>query len=259
MAEERGQKKGGRAGQKPGPCPPKIEPFVPKNTDYNPRELKSWARRTGFNPNVSGETSLSSVSEREPDDRSAAGPVGESAELDVEKGPAHPGRLSGHGSLAAAFAAPKPKEERDPILGRRRAGAGRGTEIDPVPAPAAGAGNRGWRGGDDEDEPEGLAGGIRRTDREDRSIVTEPVLGLRDKGRGIGAEPVMGTNNDEQQRLGNGDPKVASMEENKKEPGKPDMDVQIDMFSESELEDRVPSRPPSGLKCGLTENPGFRQ
>lgn len=42
---------------KPGPWPPRIEPFVPANTDFNPRDLRSWARRTGFN--VSGESAVS--------------------------------------------------------------------------------------------------------------------------------------------------------------------------------------------------------
>ena len=65
MERGAGRNKGGRGAEKPGPWPPVIEPFVPKNTDHNPRELKSWARRTGFNPNLSGETSLSSLSERE--------------------------------------------------------------------------------------------------------------------------------------------------------------------------------------------------
>ncbi|CAN6449508.1 unnamed protein product [Victoria cruziana] len=39
----------------PGPWPTGIEPFVAPATDLNPRDLKTWAKRTGFNPNFSGE------------------------------------------------------------------------------------------------------------------------------------------------------------------------------------------------------------
>lgn len=58
---------------RPGPWPPRIEPFVPANTDFNPRDLKSWAKRTGFS--VSGESSAAARSE-----------VG-GGDLDLEKGP----------------------------------------------------------------------------------------------------------------------------------------------------------------------------
>ncbi|KAK1276429.1 Nucleobase-ascorbate transporter 11 [Acorus gramineus] len=70
---------------------PKIEPFVP-NPEHNPRDLKSWAKRTGFN--LSGETTASSFG-------------GVSGPIDLEKGP---GRRDG--SVA--------KVEIEPILGRRR-------------------------------------------------------------------------------------------------------------------------------------------
>ncbi|KAJ3678709.1 hypothetical protein LUZ60_002512 [Juncus effusus] len=42
---------------RPGPRPPRIEPFV-RGPDHNPKALKSWAKRTGFNTN-SGELSRS--------------------------------------------------------------------------------------------------------------------------------------------------------------------------------------------------------
>lgn len=51
------EKAGGDPGRhRPGPWPPTIEPFVP-NTDHNPRELKSWANRTGFNFSGAAEVS----------------------------------------------------------------------------------------------------------------------------------------------------------------------------------------------------------
>ncbi|KAF9603124.1 hypothetical protein IFM89_033960 [Coptis chinensis] len=82
---------------------PKPGPFVPR-TDHSPRELKSWAKKTGFNPNFSGET-VSSVSDRD---------VG----VDLEKG----SELEGGSS--------SPKIEIDPILGRTRED--RGSDIEPV-------------------------------------------------------------------------------------------------------------------------------
>ncbi|ONK73203.1 uncharacterized protein A4U43_C04F28360 [Asparagus officinalis] len=32
---------------RPGPWSPRIELFIPANTNFNPRDLKSWAKRTG--------------------------------------------------------------------------------------------------------------------------------------------------------------------------------------------------------------------
>jgi solute carrier family 23 (nucleobase transporter), member 1 len=53
---------------RPGAWPPRIEPFVPR-TDHNPTELKTWAKRTGFKPN-SGE-----LSRPLPSPSSGAGPT----------------------------------------------------------------------------------------------------------------------------------------------------------------------------------------
>ncbi|KAJ0970591.1 hypothetical protein J5N97_018550 [Dioscorea zingiberensis] len=86
---------------RPGPWPPRIEPFVPR-TDHNPNELKSWAKRTGFNPNFSGETTISVISEREAEPEPPAGG------LDLEKGTER--RRPGS----------PPKAEIEPMLGRRR-------------------------------------------------------------------------------------------------------------------------------------------
>ncbi|XP_078148250.1 nucleobase-ascorbate transporter 11-like [Carex rostrata] len=55
---------------RPGPWPPRIEPFVPRtDPDHNPIELKTWAKRTGFNSN-SGE-----ISRPLPKPSSTAGPT----------------------------------------------------------------------------------------------------------------------------------------------------------------------------------------
>lgn len=83
---------------------PKIEPFVPKR-DHNPRELMSWAKRTGFVSNFSGEVGTS-VRERDHSEKN------DSDGFDLERG-------NGSGS---------PKIEIDPILGRTK---NRVNEIEP--------------------------------------------------------------------------------------------------------------------------------
>lgn len=55
---------GSSAGRRPGPWPPRIEP-LPADHGHNPKVLKSWARRTGYKSNVSGETAASSNSDAE--------------------------------------------------------------------------------------------------------------------------------------------------------------------------------------------------
>ncbi|KAK3007816.1 hypothetical protein RJ639_014873, partial [Escallonia herrerae] len=93
-------------GQNLGAVQPKLEPFLPRK-DHNPRELKSWAKRTGFVSIFSGETT--STSFREHDKKSDIGG------LDLEKD------LERNGSSS-------PKIEIDPVLGRAR---NRGLEIEP--------------------------------------------------------------------------------------------------------------------------------
>ncbi|KAJ4964909.1 hypothetical protein NE237_016758 [Protea cynaroides] len=95
---------------KPNSWPPQVEPFVPR-TDHNPRDLMSWAQRTGFNPKFSGETA-SIVNEKNGNDV-----------FDIEKG------LDERGGSS-------PKIEIDPILGRTRRN--RGAEIEPVSGPGNG-------------------------------------------------------------------------------------------------------------------------
>ncbi|KAF5206599.1 Nucleobase-ascorbate transporter [Thalictrum thalictroides] len=93
---------------KPGSRLPNIGPFVPR-TDHNPKELKSWAKKTGFKSSFSGETTTTSVSERE---------LHDSLLFDLEKGIDEPGGGT------------SPKIEIDPILGRTREN--RGIDIEPV-------------------------------------------------------------------------------------------------------------------------------
>ncbi|XP_050381509.1 nucleobase-ascorbate transporter 11 [Argentina anserina] len=85
-----------------GTADPKVGAFVP-GRDHNPRELKSWAKRTGFVSTFSGETVGSSSGRNE-----SGGGGG-----DLERG----GGLS-------------PKIEIDPVLGRTKPN--RGVEIEPA-------------------------------------------------------------------------------------------------------------------------------
>ncbi|KAM7523816.1 hypothetical protein LguiA_013718 [Lonicera macranthoides] len=99
---DKGESQKGR--KKDGSLLPKIEPFVPKR-DHNPRELMSWAKRTGFVSNFSGEVGPS-VREGDHTEKN------DSDGFDLERG-------NGSGS---------PKIEIDPVLGRTK---NRVNEIEP--------------------------------------------------------------------------------------------------------------------------------
>ncbi|KAK6154159.1 hypothetical protein DH2020_013798 [Rehmannia glutinosa] len=112
---EREKKDGGKKGEKLGSIlEPKIEPFVPRK-GYDPRELRSWAKRTGFVSTFSGETERSVSGRRELNERRNNDGFGERS--DLEKG-----ILEKNESIS-------PTIEIDPILGRTRKG---GPEIEPV-------------------------------------------------------------------------------------------------------------------------------
>ncbi|KAK9109054.1 hypothetical protein Sjap_017114 [Stephania japonica] len=136
---------------KPGPWPPneppRIDPFVPR-TDHNPRELKSWAKKTGFNPNLSGET-IASVSERN-----------ESSGFDLEKG------------LDRGGAGSSPKIEIDPILGRTRENGG--GEIEAV------------NGGNGLGPFGGLRSGNERNGGQKKRVAVEPVPEVKEGERKAG-------------------------------------------------------------------------
>lgn len=228
--------------QKLGPWPPPIEPFVPR-TDHNPKELKSWARRTGFNPNVSGETTVSSIDERDPDERTEA-PVAASAAAgggrwDLEKG---------LGRLGEALTK---RSEIGPILGRRRTGIeNRGVEINPVPRTNGDPENLGFKDGEG------------RAEMEKKRIKVDPVMRLKDEMRGIQEEPPVRAKNDGLNGIGrgNGEPAVAlaSIDEDwKKDQRKGEREVEIDMFPEPPVPEQPSTYRPGGLKCGITENPGL--
>ncbi|XP_052196275.1 nucleobase-ascorbate transporter 11 isoform X2 [Diospyros lotus] len=142
-------------GQKLGSVLPGLEPFVPRK-GHDPKELRSWAKRTGFVSDLSGE-SHASVSQRAQKDNTG------SSELDLEKG------LEKHGSSS-------PKIEIDPVLGRTRH---RGIEIEPVLGAGRGAGRNG-NGGD-----LGIKDGRVRGENQRRNGA-EFSLGARDEESRVG-------------------------------------------------------------------------
>ncbi|KAF3968510.1 hypothetical protein CMV_007616 [Castanea mollissima] len=99
--------KGASISSRLGSMFPKIEPFVPR-IDHNPNELRSWAKRTGFVSDYSGETRASA----------SASDKNDSAGFDLERGFDH--RNGGS----------SPKIEIDPVLGRTRPN--QGIDIEPL-------------------------------------------------------------------------------------------------------------------------------
>ncbi|PQM39082.1 nucleobase-ascorbate transporter 11 [Prunus yedoensis var. nudiflora] len=100
------RKRGPRRGAAIGSVEPKISAFVPRR-DHNPRELRSWAKRTGFVSNFSGETATSGSVRND------------SAGFGLETG------FDGRGGGGSS-----PKIEIDPVLGRTKPSTG--IEIEPA-------------------------------------------------------------------------------------------------------------------------------
>uniref|UniRef100_A0A1J3D4P1 Nucleobase-ascorbate transporter 11 n=1 Tax=Noccaea caerulescens TaxID=107243 RepID=A0A1J3D4P1_NOCCA len=93
---KKGKGSGGNGERKFGAFLKRVEPFLPKK-DLNPRDLRSWAKKTGFVSDYSGETSTSTRTK-----------FGESSDSDLPKGRDQTGQGPSH------------KIEIDPILGRTR-------------------------------------------------------------------------------------------------------------------------------------------
>ncbi|KAL5753320.1 hypothetical protein ACOSQ2_023827 [Xanthoceras sorbifolium] len=197
----------------------KIEPFVPR-TDHNPRELRSWAKRTGFISNFSGETATS-VSDKF-----------DSAGFDVERGNKH---NRGGGS--------SPKIEIDPVLGRTRPT--RGSEIEPDSSSGHEV-RRSENGG-----VFGFREGAERGEKE-RRIRDEAVLSdkVDERSNGNGVVHVNATRNEAINGSGN-------QVEQKKDEEKFERDVQIDMYPGGEEAAHGGWGGQSGMRFGLRDNPGY--
>lgn len=220
------RQKGRSARTRLGSMLPNIEPFVRK-TDHNPRELRSWAKKTGFVSTFSGETTTS-VSDKF-----------DSAGFDIEKG------RGGGGS--------SPKIEIDPILGRTRPNRGSEIEADSGSGPDGRRNDNGRNGGilgfrDNES--------VRGGEKERRRIRDEAILEDKAEERLNGNVNVNGDRNGTVNGYGN-DVRVANPVETKKEEEKVEKDEQIYMYpGGQEPADEVWHRQ-SEMRFGLRDNPGF--
>lgn len=212
---------------------PKIEPFVPRQ-GYDPRELKSWAKRTGFVSTFSGETDTASLSGRDLGGRN----------LNVANGNSNVGFDLDRGFDKTESVSPK--IELDPILGRTR---NRGVEIEPDMRPADRMTNN-ERGG-------GLRNETLRGENERRKVELEKNLRVAD---GESKDALNGIASHNSNAGANGNEHVVqpatSAIDPKKEDGNVDYEIGI-----PDGED-----PASGgwlqsprIKCGLGDNPGYGQ
>ncbi|KAI4328127.1 hypothetical protein L6164_020508 [Bauhinia variegata] len=209
------------------PVNAKVEPFVAR-TDHNPRELRSWAKRTGFVSDYSGEAG-SSASEKY-----------DSVGFELERG-----LLDQRGGGSS------PKIEIDPVLGRTRPN--RGNEIEPAAGPTHGSIRHQNNGGFS------LRDGTVGSENQERRNGNEQVLGSKDeksngfKGNGNANGIVNGDSN------GRGIAAVAPVPEQRKEDDIPERDVKVNVYPEGEEPADGDWQRPSQLNCGLRENPGFGQ
>ncbi|KAJ0097625.1 hypothetical protein Patl1_28334 [Pistacia atlantica] len=222
----RKRQKGRSARTRLGSMLPNIEPFVRK-TDHNPRELRSWAKKTGFVSTFSGETTTS-VSDKF-----------DSAGFDIEKG------RGGGGS--------SPKIEIDPILGRTRPNRGSEIEAENASVPDGRRNDNGRNGGilgfrDN--------GSVRGGEKERRRIRDEAILEDKVDERLNGNVNVNGDRNGTVN--GNGiEVHVANPVETKKEEEKVERDEQIYMYPGGQEPADEGWHRQSEMRFGLRDNPGF--
>ncbi|KAM3327828.1 nucleobase-ascorbate transporter 11 isoform X1 [Capsicum galapagoense] len=235
---------------------PRIEPFVPTK-GHDPRELKSWAKRTGFvSTAFSGESGRNSLSRRDLDNgRDLNVRNNESVGFDLERGVDKTETVS-------------PKIELDPILGRAR---NRGVEIEPDLGPID-EGSRNGRG-------ENLG---RRVEMEpDLGSIDEGSRNGRGRGRGenlgrrVEMEPILRAHNEERKdamnangnggNSANGDVNgnghiaqaAAPVTEPRKDDGNVDEEVGMGEYPDGEDPSYGGWHQSARLKCGLRENPGL--
>lgn len=202
---------------------PKVEPFLPRR-DHNPRELISWAKRTGFRSTFSGETgtSLSEKGHSQSEKNDSGG-------FDLEKG------LDKNGSGS-------PKIEIDPILGRT---GDRVFEIEQV--------REGFR----KNEREGsdrLNGVVRGENQRSRSEV-ESIFSDIDEVRiaGLSRNRTGGRNDDSHRDVVSNVP----LSELKKDDEDVERDVGVGVRPNREESGDEEWQKSFTLKCGMRDNPGF--
>lgn len=202
---------------------PKVEPFLPRR-DHNPRELISWAKRTGFRSTFSGETGTS-LSEKGHSQIEKSDSDG----FDLEKG------LDKNGSSS-------PKIEIDPVLGRTRE---RGSEIEQV--------REGFRK-NERDGSDRLNGVVRGENQRSRSEV-ESIFSDIDEVRvaGFSRSRNGGRNGGSRGDEGSNVP----LSELKKDDEDVERDVGVGVRPNGEESGDEGWQKPFTLKCGMRDNPGF--
>ncbi|KAK6923841.1 Nucleobase cation symporter 2 family, partial [Dillenia turbinata] len=213
--------------------PPKLEPFVPRK-DHNPRELRSWAKRTGFVSNFSGEV-LSTVNERK---REQSG-RDDTSEFDLESGEID--------SKEKTY----PKVEIDPIFGRPGAN-NRGIEIEPVSRP------RPVRPILEDDGESSLREVMGRNENERRRIGAAPVFGINENERKVQPKTnVNGNRNLQEEALVS--PMLSPGMEQKKDEGIEKREREADIYPGGGGEPAGPGgwRISQRMKCGIRDNPGY--
>ncbi|KAH0716090.1 hypothetical protein KY284_008995 [Solanum tuberosum] len=213
---------------------PKIEPFVPKK-GYDPRELKSWAKRTGFvSTTFSGETERGGGHSRRDFDngRDLNVSSNENVGFDLERGVDKTETVS-------------PKIELDPILGRART---RGVEIEPI----SGSTDQGLRNGRGRGRGENLG---RRTEM-------EPILrGHNEERKDARNENGNDGNSANGAVNGSGNGHIAQAatpvtEVPRKDDGNVDEEVGMGVYPDGEDPSYGGWHQSPRMKCGLRENPG---
>ncbi|XVF15301.1 hypothetical protein REPUB_Repub09cG0139300 [Reevesia pubescens] len=199
---------------------PKIEPFVPIR-DHSPRELRSWAKRTGFVSHLSGETGTATTN---------------STGFHVERG----GRDQRAGGLS-------PKIEIDPVLGRTRPN--RGVEIEMDSGSGSGTGSGQGRRTVADENGNGFG-----------EKVEERKVGLNGNVNGVGSRNGNVNAVENRNGNANGVPGVTPViVEEMNEEGKGERDVEFGIYPGGEEEGQggwgCQNHP--GLKVGLRDNPGY--
>ncbi|XP_022880687.1 nucleobase-ascorbate transporter 11 [Olea europaea var. sylvestris] len=204
---------------------PKIKPFAPRK-GHDPRELRSWAKKTGFVSTFSGETERNMSGRRDLNERFNNDVFVD--RVDVEKG-----GLEKHESIS-------PKIEIDPILGRTR---DRGVEIEPV---------RGGGNGRDNNGVLGLRDGTVRGENERRkNNLSQYGLSNMSNGNGNAAANRNGNMN------GRGAEVNEPVVEEKKDDGNFDREVGINVYPDGENSgDGGGLNQSPKIICGPRDNPG---
>ncbi|KAI5012979.1 hypothetical protein ZWY2020_027933 [Hordeum vulgare] len=228
----------------------RVPPFTGNNTDHNPRELRSWARRTGFHPSAffSGESAVSNSS------TSTARP------------PPPP---------------PPPASSRPPP----RPPAAEETQDDPDPAPPLDLDRRGHQGrphrridlrGELEIPP--AAGPVevsaqpepaRRRDGVERLLGERGALNVGWNANGVRADADADTNARKKAEEADAKRKDEEAEARKKKEDE-ERDAELAAYYQQQWaneedgvadgvqgEELAPLNRPSGLSCGVSENPGW--